>query len=192
MRRSGIYRMGISLTGARLEHTWKCKDGFIVFLVLGGIPGVGTNQALVEWMDEEGIADDFVKSIDWKTFDIVTVTPEDYRRIREPISKLFLNHTKAELYEEAVKRRIMLAPFSTVKDLFSDPQLQSRDFWQEVEHPELDTTITYPKGFIKSTETSCYIRQRAPLIGEHNHQIYEEELGFSREELTILKQNGII
>jgi hypothetical protein len=33
---------------------------------------------------------------------------------------------------------------------------------------------------------------RAPLIGEHNLEIYEKELGISREELTILKQGGVI
>jgi crotonobetainyl-CoA:carnitine CoA-transferase CaiB-like acyl-CoA transferase len=52
--------------------------------------------------------------------------------------------------------------------------------------------MTYPGGFIKSTEMTCGIRRRAPLIGEHNEEIYKKELGLSAEELMVLKQSGII
>ena len=36
------------------------------------------------------------------------------------------------------------------------------------------------------------IRRRAPLIGEHNLEIYEKELGLSRQQLTVLKESGVI
>jgi crotonobetainyl-CoA:carnitine CoA-transferase CaiB-like acyl-CoA transferase len=39
---------------------------------------------------------------------------------------------------------------------------------------------------------TCGIRRRAPLIGEHNEEIYKKELGLSAEELMVLKQSGII
>jgi crotonobetainyl-CoA:carnitine CoA-transferase CaiB-like acyl-CoA transferase len=42
------------------------------------------------------------------------------------------------------------------------------------------------------SKTSCGISRRAPLIGEHNQEIYEGELGFSKEEMLSLKQAGII
>ena len=71
-------------------------------------------------------------------------------------------------------------------------QLKVRDFWEEVDHPELHTTVTYPGAFVKMAQAPCKIRQRAPLIGEHNNEIYIEELGFSKEELTVLKQAKVI
>ena len=53
-------------------------------------------------------------------------------------------------------------------------------------------SITYPGVFTNASETPLTISRRAPLIGEHNEEIYEKELGLSREELLILKQAGII
>jgi crotonobetainyl-CoA:carnitine CoA-transferase CaiB-like acyl-CoA transferase len=41
-------------------------------------------------------------------------------------------------------------------------------------------------------ETPWKIQRRAPLIGEHNEEVYEKELGLSKEQVTILKANGVI
>jgi formyl-CoA transferase len=42
------------------------------------------------------------------------------------------------------------------------------------------------------SETPWRISRRAPLIGEHNREVYEKELGLSKEELTDLRAKGII
>jgi crotonobetainyl-CoA:carnitine CoA-transferase CaiB-like acyl-CoA transferase len=34
--------------------------------------------------------------------------------------------------------------------------------------------------------------KRAPLIGEHNDEIYQKELGLSKDELFILKKENVI
>ena len=86
----------------------------------------------------------------------------------------------------------MLLPVYTPSELLGYNQLQARDFWMEVEHPELGRTITYPGAFIKSSEASCTIRRRAPLIGEHNEEIYTGELGLSKQELVLMKEAGIL
>jgi crotonobetainyl-CoA:carnitine CoA-transferase CaiB-like acyl-CoA transferase len=85
-----------------------------------------------------------------------------------------------------------MTPLLTPKDLLEYPQLVERDFWTEVPHPELDAKITYPGAFAKLTETACGIRFRAPLIGEHNDEIYRKELGMSTEQLVALKQRRVI
>ena len=83
-------------------------------------------------------------------------------------------------------------PVSTAKDIMENPQLKAREVWQEVEHSELGIKMTYPGPWVKMSESSCEIQCRAPLIGEHNHEIYVQELGLSEQELVILKQGGII
>ena len=79
-----------------------------------------------------------------------------------------------------------------MKDVAESPQLAARGFWQKVEHPELGECITYPGYPIKISENTYKVQRRAPLIGEHNQEIYEKELGFSKEQLVILKNNGVI
>ena len=85
----------------------------------------------------------------------------------------------------------MLQPIYSVKEAAEHPQLQGRSFWQEVEYPELDATVKHPGGFCKPSGTICRILRRAPLIGEHNTEVYQE-IGISREEVKKLKQAEII
>ena len=83
-------------------------------------------------------------------------------------------------------------PVSSAKDIMENPQLKAREVWQEIEHPELGGTITYPGPWAKFSEAAVGIRRRAPLIGEHNREIYVNELGMSNIELVLLKQGNII
>ena len=78
-----------------------------------------------------------------------------------------------------------------MQDLLNDEYLKARNFWVEIEHPELGTSITYPREFVQSSEKDCSTRFRAPLIGEHNEEIYSE-IGLSKQDLIVLKQAGII
>jgi crotonobetainyl-CoA:carnitine CoA-transferase CaiB-like acyl-CoA transferase len=179
-------------TGAKLREIWPCKDGFIAFRVMGGKAGAGFMKLLIEWMDREGMANDYLRQRSWEELDLGKVTQEEYDLAEKPIGQFFMSHTKAELCEEAAKRRIQLLPVNTNEDIFNDPQLSVRNFWKELEHPELGTTITYPGPFAKFSQASCGPWHRAPLIGEHNKEIYQKGLGLSREEVISLKQNGII
>ena len=191
LKRGGAFRVGLS-TEARQRLIWQCKDGYVAFALMGGAFGAPTNRALVEWMEEEGMSDDFLRAMDWDGFDMAMATEEQFTRFAQPVSRFFLKYTKAELYEGALQRHIMLYPVATVEDIVGDSQLTERGFWEEVEHPELGDTLVYPGAFAKLSQTSCGIRFRAPLIGEHNAEVYQGELGFSTAELITLKQGGII
>ena len=136
--------------------------------------------------------DEFLRNFNWETHNFRTATLETIEKITEPTAKFFMNHTVAELWEGAQKRDAMIYPVATVADILNSPQLTARGFWVEMEHPELCDSIPYPGAFVRASVTPPSIRHRAPLIGEHNREVYENELGFSREALMVLKQAGII
>jgi crotonobetainyl-CoA:carnitine CoA-transferase CaiB-like acyl-CoA transferase len=191
-----LKRVGSYLTG-RWSDTyqkllWPCLDGYVVFYILGGAFGVKTNRAIIEWMKEDGIDPEFLVDFDWANLDMGQQTIQMQNEIEEHIAKLFLRHTKEELYQEAQKRGIMLCPVSTAKDICENKQLKARDFWQEIKHPELSASILYPGCFAKLSETPLTIRKRAPLPGENNPEIYENELGLSKSKIDLLYQSGII
>lgn len=187
LKRAGPYRVGLSAQGKQLIN-YRCKDGYVNFVMFGGKTGAKTNRGLTQWMQSEGMGSDFMNQIDWDSFDMAKVSQDDFDRFERDIERFFLTRTKAELYEEGSRRGVTIYPISTIKDVFEDPQLEARDFWQEVEHPELDTTFLYPGPFVKCSETPLRPPSRAPGIGEHNQEIYQEELGISPEELVMLKQ----
>jgi formyl-CoA transferase len=143
-------------------------------------------------MDSEGMAPEFLREFNWDAFDLASASREELEWLAEPIGKFFMAHNKTELYEGALKRGIMFYPVSTAEDIMEDPQLKAREFFTQVKHPELDTHISYPEAFVKLSDAPIRIYRRAPLIGEHNEEVYAGELGFSREELVLLKQGDII
>lgn len=191
LKRSGPYRGGQgSLTVQRLHYP--CRDGYIGFILFGGAAGGVTNRKLVEWMADEGMAPDFMKKKDWDSWDFATITQQELDLYEKPIMEFFKTRTKKEIFEQALKRRIMLYPLATARDICEDPQLEARNFWVSVEHPELKDSIIYPGSFARLSETPCRIWCRAPLIGEHNEEVYHKELGITKDELILLKQSGVI
>lgn len=191
LKRQGSWRTGLS-GYARLRYTWPCKEGFISTSLVGGDAGARTNRELTKWMDEEGIADDFLKGMDWSSFDIATTTQDTIDRIEGSLLKLFMKHTKKELVERAAERKILLYPVSTVKDLVDNPQLEARAFWNRVEHPQLGKVVTYPGIPINIFGSSLKIRKCAPLLGKDNEGIYKGRLGLTSKQIALLKENGVI
>lgn len=191
LERAGPCRVGLSTRGQQ-QQVWKCKDGYVCFTLIGGVLAASSTRGLIGWMESEGMAPDFLKQKDWEAFDLATTSQAELDQLLEPIGEFFLQHTKAEIYEEAINRRFILGPVSTASDVVGDPQLLARDYWQQMEHPELGVAITYPGDFIKLSETPSQLRRRAPLIGEHNEEIYGKELGFSNRKQAMLKQAGVI
>jgi crotonobetainyl-CoA:carnitine CoA-transferase CaiB-like acyl-CoA transferase len=179
-------------TGVRTPILWRCKDGDVGFFLLLGANFIKANAALVEWIKSEGVDSGILGQMDWKKVGWDEITEDVACEINAVLTKFFSQHTKQELYEGALKRGIQIVPALTAKETREFPQLAVRGYWVEIEHPELKTAMTYPGGFIRSTEMTCGIRRRAPLIGEHNEEIYKKELGLSAEELIVLKQSGII
>lgn len=179
-------------TGVYFKTLWECGDGYVTYPYLGGSIGARSNRAIVNWMIEEGFDVGYLKDIIWEEFDWATMTQESTDE-RERITAIFFNaHTKAELFEGALQRRVMLYPVATPADMLLFKQLDARNFWVSVHHPELDADITYPGAWGVFSRTPCQIRCKAPLIGEHNKAIYTDELGKSPDELEILKQKGVI
>jgi crotonobetainyl-CoA:carnitine CoA-transferase CaiB-like acyl-CoA transferase len=149
---------------------------------------------MVQWMAEEGMAPDWLIKYDWATeYDTSHITQNEIDRLEQEFDKFIITKTKVELFEQALKRGIILVPVNTPEDISKSEHLSARHFWVDIEHDELNCTLPYC-GFLKNifSETPGSIRRHAPLIGEHNLDIYERELGFSREEISVLKNSGVI
>ncbi|NQU02946.1 MAG: CoA transferase [Syntrophaceae bacterium] len=170
---------------------YPCKDGFVYMLV--AMRGTLMRwDELVDWLIEERTPKaDSLKDSKWKD--------KDWRQTEEARNKFYdiftdfsKSHPKLELYEKAQAKGISLSPVSTIGDLFENPQLKARGFFQEIEHPELGVKLLYPGGPYVLEKTPWRIRRRAPLIGEHNTEIFHYELGIPIEDLGALMSAGVI
>ena len=122
---------------------------------------------------------------------MANTSQEEFDRFEDPISRFFATHTMDELYQGAIKRRIMLYPVYTAREIQEDPQLKARKFWTTLCHKGLGEMVSVPGSpFVISDERPGIVR--APLIGEHDDDMYIGELGFSRDELVMLRKAGVI
>ena len=190
--RAGVFVTGRSVLGAKMRVMWPCKDGWINFIIYGGAAGRHTNQQLVAWMDRNGLAPDWLRQVDWNTFAVTSITQDEVDRLEAPIAKFFAAITKDEFLEGAIQRQMLGYPVATVADIYRDPQLEARGFWQDVADGGSSKTLKYPGGFAVVNGQRLQIRRRAPTVGEHNAEIYLKALGLSSQEMAELQSEHVI
>ncbi len=100
-------------------------------------------------------------------------------------------HTMAQVYHRAQELRIPASPVNRISDLFDSKQLQSRGWFIELDH-DATGTVRYPGPPFHLTDTPHASRRRAPLLGEHNEEVYGDVLGSTLEELSALQAGGVI
>jgi crotonobetainyl-CoA:carnitine CoA-transferase CaiB-like acyl-CoA transferase len=186
--------MYIPATGVSLPIYFKCRDGYVMILLQGGTePFTSSSARMVRWMEDEGAAPEWLKQLNWTLdYDAATIKQETADKVSRAVEQFTLSRTKSEIYEEgAIRRQILIAPVSSTGDIAGDSQLQARNYWKKVEHPELNDTISYCGAFMRMDEAPIEYRRRAPLIGEHNREIYGQ-LGITEGELSSLRENRII
>jgi len=109
---------------------------------------------------------------------------------RERILPKVKEQKKMELFLSGVEWRIPFGLVPTTREVLDSPQHKARGFFEEVDHPVMGR-VTTPGAPFKMTETPWQLRSPAPLLGEHNGEVYCT-LGYSDEELTKLREQGII
>jgi len=95
-----------------------------------------------------------------------------------------------ELYRRAGAARAPIAFVHTLGDLLESEQLRSRGYFREEEHP-LAGRQTYPGPPFRLSEVE-WEPGRAPLLGEHNRELYCEEMGLSGRDLSQLRAAGVV
>ena len=190
LQRMGAYRQTSGETVMRVN--WSCKDGHVNYMLQGGPLGTST-RALLGWMAEEGLGDEVLEGVDWENLGYGEVRAQIMDRGVESLARFFASHTTEELVSGSQKRRILLFPVATPGDILNHPHLAARDYFKELPHPELGEAVTYPGAFVKAQDGErVSLRRRPPLIGEHNREIYRDELGLAADELRALKEGGVI
>ena len=102
-----------------------------------------------------------------------------------------LDRTRAEAFEQLQKYRVMCAPILTAEEILADKQLREREYFVDVEHP-IAGTLPHPGAPFIMSETPFSIRRPAPLLGQHNEEVYCGELGLTRDELLGLHAQGVV
>ncbi|HSG95523.1 MAG TPA: CoA transferase, partial [Afifellaceae bacterium] len=184
--RAGSHITGRSVHGAVFRAFWRCRDGYINFIIYGGPAGQRTNKALVAWMREKGLPLGPLADLDWSEFDPKLATQADVDRIEAPLLDFFRSISKAEFLEGACAREMLGYPVSTVADIAADPQLEAREFWQDLAAPD-GTSERHCGPFYVADELRPTLRNPAVDGSGDSTQILRD-FGLSGQEIAALSK----
>lgn len=86
---------------------------------------------------------------------------------------------------------IPCAPINSVPEAFGHPQAAARDMVLHVEHPTAGTLKL--AGFpYKFSETPAALRLAPPLLGQHSQEVLVDLLGYTPEQVSRLREQGVI
>lgn len=179
-RRHEVKRVGARLLGMPAHAFYPstlrpCKDGWV---------HVHTNtrhpDLLAVLMEEPALMDE----------ELLATPAGNADQIDGLMAPWLRDHTKWDVVERSQEMRVPNTAVQTPSEVFQDRQLRERGYYATVDHPAVGR-IEQP-GAPFRMERTPWQTDRAPLLGEHNQEVYAGELGYTPEEIVRLRDRGVI
>ena len=168
-------------TGDMPRSPVSAEDGYIVPIHFGGA---------VDW---DGVAD-FIGTPALK--DDAFATPEsrfnNAQALQEALEEGMTKWRKFDLMREAHKRRgHIYGVVHTPAEVLASEQYAARSYFSDIGHPVIGEA-TYPGAPFIMSKTPWRASSPAPLLGEHNTEIFCDRLGLSLDDLNLLTASGVV
>jgi crotonobetainyl-CoA:carnitine CoA-transferase CaiB-like acyl-CoA transferase len=170
--------------GSQHQHNapanlFKCKNGYIsLFVTQNHWPIL-----LKVWKDHPADLDD----PKWINSNLRRAHA-DY--INEQVTAFTSQFLKEDLAELMQKNGIPGLPVNSPMDFMRDPHIQARGFFNEVTHPVLGVFQQPGNPFVVDGKRGK--SAPAPLLGQHNEEVFCGELGLSARDLAVLAADGVV
>ena len=163
-----------------LPSEYPCKNGYISLSMLTDAFWASLSDLMgnPDWAKSESCRTTVLRNKNWGTIE---------PKIREWTKQ----HTVEEISQLAQTKRIPCSPINSVKEVVNSELLAARDFFVEFEHSEAGR-IKYPGAPYKLSGTPWRVTSPAPLLGEHNDEVFCRMLGYTRQDLVRMRQTGVI
>lgn len=170
-RSDGVTRSGGGIKGGDifLRFVYPAKDGHVsITHVFGAAVGPSTRR-FMEYLHEHGGCDEATRDKDWVTYAMSlsdgSESMEEFESIKEAIAAFTGERTKAELFDAALARRLLLAPVATTTDVLESAQFADRDYW------DVHDGARYPGPYARLTGTPLLRPGPAPACGAHDGEL---------------------
>ena len=165
--------------GSNFGHPMPCEDGWIIAQTGGG----------ATW---ETIANFFgAPELHLPRFGDAGERTRNGEELDRIVIDSISERGKWELFTQAAQSRMLFGIVQTPSELAVCPQLESRDFYREVDHPVIGR-IKVPAALFNLSLTPYQYVGPAPTLGQHNREIYVDGLGYSPQEYVVLRQTDAI
>ncbi len=161
---------GFVVNGCREEYQWRA----FLEIVAGG-----------NWEQDERLGHLFKNGFD------LYVLMDKFAIIRPVLVEWTMKHPKEEIATLAQAKGIPIAPCNSADALFTSPQYTGREFFVELDHPAAGK-LRYPGLPYEFSKTPSQVTKPAPLLGQHNDEVFGGWLDYPPQKIAALKQAGAI
>jgi crotonobetainyl-CoA:carnitine CoA-transferase CaiB-like acyl-CoA transferase len=109
---------------------------------------------------------------------------------RQHLDEWAANLARDEIYHSCQAEGTPVGPVRNVAEVRAWEQAKAREFFVEIEHPVAGSQV-YPTAPYRFSKTP-WAGSSAPLLGEHNEEVYCDGLGYSAQDLARLSAAGVI
>jgi crotonobetainyl-CoA:carnitine CoA-transferase CaiB-like acyl-CoA transferase len=163
------------------HHLIPCKDGYIHN---GFVREEHWRRFVNEVMGHPAWAD-------WEIFKDYPTRGQHWDELRPLILEWTMQRTVDEIYRSSQEKRIPIGAVYTAEQVLQDRQMAARGFFVEIEHP-VTGKLKYPGVPYRFSDIPQETPVAAPLLGQHNGEIYCTRLGYTKQELVKMKEAGIV
>ncbi len=170
--------------GSQHQHNapanlFRCKNGWIALFVTQNHWPI----LLKVWEDHEPELDDpkWINS---------NLRRQNADYINAQVTSFTSQFLKEDLAELMQKHGIPGLPVNSPSDFMRDPHIQARKFFSNVNHPVLGTFAQAGNPFMIDDQRAG--PAPAPLVGQHNQEVFCGEIGMTTQDLAALAAAGVI
>lgn len=173
-------RTGVGLPQGAPATIVPCRDGHVWMLALepGQWNGLREVMGNPEWADLELFQDMRARA---QNADLIYPFVEEWA----------MQHDKMEIMEKCQAAGCPITAVFTVAEAVEHPHLAARDYFVDIEHPKLGVVKNLGVPF-KLPASPGGPSRPAPLLGQHNDEVYRDILGLSETEIARCRDNGVI
>jgi crotonobetainyl-CoA:carnitine CoA-transferase CaiB-like acyl-CoA transferase len=158
------------------------KDGEVTLTTAG--TGGRPMEAWAEFLEEPGMLD--------AKFATRQGRMENWQELYDMVAPALARWNNLDLMRETMARGMVVGLVQSPEQVVNSPHLEERGYFVEMDHPEAGA-LKYPgPGFLMDGVNPMEGGRPAPGLGEHNVEIYCNELGLSTEELGLLRAARVI
>jgi crotonobetainyl-CoA:carnitine CoA-transferase CaiB-like acyl-CoA transferase len=109
----------------------------------------------------------------------------------ETINAWFKTQTKADATSRLLAAGLPIGPVQNAQEIYDDAQVAARKLMIDVPDPVLGT-VKLVGPVAKMSASPEPVTRAAPLLGEHNAEVLMEMLGYTKEQVGRLEDDGVI
>ncbi len=192
-RRELVQRQTGRHSSPEMTSPWQfpTADGRYINIIGGGMPrDLRTFNGLLDWMEKHDAVED-LRDPEYRAA-ISRASPTEQAHFGSVVERFLARISAEEAYRGAQALHLPWGVVRQPEENLDDPHWEDRGFFDALDVRGHAGSARIPTAPYRFSGTPVRVRRRAPLLGEHNHEVYCDELGVDAATLPGLAEAGTI